>query len=58
MSDKHYCLYSKVIAVTSAAIMYMLTGSLWSFLCLLLSAYIDGELSGKSDKTKEKNDTL
>jgi hypothetical protein len=44
MSDKHYVIYSKIIAVLGSALLYWLTGSLWSLLCLLLSAYIDGEL--------------
>lgn len=56
MSDKHYCIYSKIIAVVATALMYVLTGSLCSFLCLLLSAYMDRDLKGKTDK--EKPDTL
>lgn len=44
MTDKQYCIYSKVIAVLGCAGLYLLTGSMWSMLCLLLSAYMDREL--------------
>lgn len=49
MSDKHYCIYSKIVAVVGTAVMFYLTGSTWSFLCLLLAASIDGELESKDE---------
>lgn len=49
MSDKDYCIYSKIIAFIACATMYVLTDSLWSFVFILFAASYDSK--------KEKNET-
>ena len=54
MSDKAYCLYSKIIAALACAGMYALTESLWSLLFILFAAGFTSENDEKEDSNNDK----
>ena len=58
MSDKAYCLYSKIIAVLACAGMYLLTDSLWSLLFILFAAGISRDSEKEKQKGEKNSDKL